>query len=45
MFWLSVLMKNFGFYTTVEQISYDIKKYHASIKSSNEYCEVYQTLC
>lgn len=39
------LDENLGFYTNVGQISYDIKKYHVSVKNSSEYYEVYQTLC
>lgn len=39
------LDEKLGFYTNVEQISYDIKKYHVSVKNSSEYYEVYQTLC
>ena len=39
------LDEKLGFYTNVEQISYDIKKYHGSVKNSSEYYEVYQTLC
>lgn len=39
------LDEKLGFYTTVEQMSYDINKYHVSVKNSSEYYEVYQTLC
>ena len=39
------LDEKLGFYTTVEQMSYDINKYYVSVKNSSEYYEVYQTLC
>lgn len=39
------LDEKLGFYTTVEQMSYDVNKYHVSVKNSSEYYEVYQTLC